>query len=109
MNCRENFKNSIGDNINRIRQQIPETTRLVVVSKQASIEQIRLAYDVGVRDFAENRLQDALIKGDLEIGKTIIKNEGIPQGKQTFGKGLKVGGNAKIGDMTIENKSNRFN
>ena len=50
-------------------------------------------------------LEDALIKGDLEMGKTTIKNEGKPQGKQTFGKGLKVGGNAKIGDMTIENKS----
>ena len=51
-------------------------------------------------------LEDALIKGDLEIGKTIIKNEGKPQGKQTFGKGLKVGGKAKIGDVAIENKSN---
>lgn len=54
--------NSICENIDRIRQEIPSTTRLIVVSKQASVAEIRIAYDAGVRDFAENRLQDALQK-----------------------------------------------
>ena len=54
--------NSICENIDRIRQQIPPSTRLIVVSKQASVAQIRIAYATGVRDFAENRLQDATFK-----------------------------------------------
>ena len=54
--------NSICLNIDRIRQEIPSTTRLIVVSKQASVDEIRIAYHTGVRDFAENRLQDALNK-----------------------------------------------
>ena len=53
---------SICNNIDRIHQQIPSTTRLIAVSKQASVAQIRTAYQAGVRDFAENRLQDALLK-----------------------------------------------
>ena len=56
------MNNSICANIDRISQQIPPSTRLIVVSKQASVAQIRLAYSTGVRDFAENRLQDALAK-----------------------------------------------
>jgi PLP dependent protein len=53
---------SISQNIKRIRQEIPATTRLIAVSKQASPKDIRIAYATGVRDFAENRLQDALVK-----------------------------------------------
>lgn len=56
------MNNSICENIDRIRQQIPPSTRLIVVSKQASVPQIRTAYSTGVRDFAENRLQDAILK-----------------------------------------------
>jgi hypothetical protein len=50
-------------------------------------------------------LENALIETDLEIGKITIENEGKPQGKQIFGKGLKVGGKTKFGDITITNKS----
>lgn len=56
------MNNSICENIDRIRQQIPPSTRLIVVSKQASVPQIRTAYSTGIRDFAENRLQDAILK-----------------------------------------------
>lgn len=35
---------------------------LVAVSKYASVEQVREAYDAGVRDFGENKVQDALEK-----------------------------------------------
>lgn len=56
------MNNSICENIDRIRQQIPPSTRVIVVSKQASVPQIRTAYSTGIRDFAENRLQDAILK-----------------------------------------------
>ena len=53
---------SIREKIEQIYQTIPATTRLIAVSKQASVAAIRTAYQAGVRDFAENRLQDALVK-----------------------------------------------
>ena len=53
---------SIREKIEQIYQTIPATTRLIAVSKQASVAAIRTAYQAGVRDFAENRLQDALAK-----------------------------------------------
>ena len=56
------MQNSICLNIDRIRQEIPSSTRLVAVSKQATAPQIRQAYAAGVKDFAENRLQVALEK-----------------------------------------------
>jgi len=48
--------------LNSIRQNLPETVRLIAVSKNVSAEAIREAYDLGVRDFAESRIQDALLK-----------------------------------------------
>ena len=56
------MENTIYANIDRIRKKIPPSTLLVAVSKQASVAEIRKAYDAGVRDFAENRLQNALLK-----------------------------------------------
>lgn len=44
------------------RQQLPATTKLIAVSKTHSVDKIRAAYDLGMRDFAENRLQEALAK-----------------------------------------------
>ncbi len=52
----------IAQRINRIREQIPEQVRLIAVTKQVSPEAIREAYEAGVRDFGENRLQEALFK-----------------------------------------------
>ncbi|MBE9167413.1 YggS family pyridoxal phosphate-dependent enzyme [Pleurocapsales cyanobacterium LEGE 06147] len=52
----------IAQRIDRIREQIPEHVRLIAVTKQVSPEAIREAYEAGVRDFAENRLQEALFK-----------------------------------------------
>ncbi|MBD2395467.1 hypothetical protein H6G11_14535 [Cyanobacterium aponinum FACHB-4101] len=49
-------------------------------------------------------LENALIE-EIETGKITMENEGKPQGKQIFGKGLKVGGKAKFGDITITNRS----
>ena len=53
---------SIAQRIERIRQAIPNSVRLVAVSKQVPAYLIREAYNPGIRDFAENRLQDALLK-----------------------------------------------
>lgn len=48
-------------------------------------------------------LEDAEIDGDLEIGNITIDIKDPPQGKQVFGKGMKIGGKAKFGDITIRN------
>ncbi len=53
---------SIAQRIERIRQEIPSSVRLVAVSKQVPASLIREAYNTGIRDFAENRLQEALLK-----------------------------------------------
>jgi len=49
-------------------------------------------------------LDNALIRGELEMGDIDINNQGKPTGKQVIGKNLKVGGNAKFGKISIENK-----
>jgi PLP dependent protein len=48
--------------IQNIRQQIPTKVRLIAVTKTVSAAGIREAYAAGIRDFGENRLQDALPK-----------------------------------------------
>lgn len=52
----------MGDRIIRFCQTIPESVRVVAVTKQASVEVMRVAYAAGVRNFGENRIQDAEIK-----------------------------------------------
>ncbi len=56
------MEKTIYANIDRIRKKIPSSTLLVAVSKQASVAEIKAAYAAGIRDFAENRLQTALLK-----------------------------------------------
>jgi PLP dependent protein len=53
---------SIEHNIEAIRRDLPPTVRLMVVSKQVSVEAIRAAYAVGIRDFGESRIQEAETK-----------------------------------------------
>ncbi len=52
----------IGQKIDSIRQQIPPNVRLIAITKQVSVEAMREAYATGIRDFGENRLQEALFK-----------------------------------------------
>jgi pyridoxal phosphate enzyme (YggS family) len=52
----------ISRKIDLIKQQIPDNINLIAVTKQASIDAMREAYAAGVRDFGENRLQEALSK-----------------------------------------------
>jgi pyridoxal phosphate enzyme (YggS family) len=53
---------SIAQRIEKIRQQIPSDVRLIAVTKQVLPTAMREAYAAGIRDFAENRLQEALSK-----------------------------------------------
>ena len=52
----------IAQKINQIRANIPEDIRLIAVTKTVSPAAMRKAYEAGIRDFGENRLQEALIK-----------------------------------------------
>jgi PLP dependent protein len=53
---------SIEHNIEAIRRDLPPAVRLMAVSKQVSVEAIRAAYAVGIRDFGESRIQEAETK-----------------------------------------------
>lgn len=53
---------TIANRIDKILTNIPANVKLVAVSKYTTTEAIRAAYDAGVRDFAESRVQDAKIK-----------------------------------------------
>ena len=53
---------SISQQINLIKQEIPDNVKLIAITKQVGIEPMREAYGAGVRDFGENRLQEALSK-----------------------------------------------
>jgi PLP dependent protein len=53
---------SIAQNIATIQQDLPAPVKLLAVTKQASVAQMREAYAVGIRDFGESRIQDAQTK-----------------------------------------------
>ena len=53
---------TITSRIDSIRQQLPASVRLIAVSKQVSAEFVREAYNCGVRDFGESRIQEAAEK-----------------------------------------------
>lgn len=51
---------SILQNISRIKSTLPDHVCLVAVTKKATIEQMMMAYQHGLRDFAENRVEQFL-------------------------------------------------
>ncbi len=55
-------RESLEQRLAQIRQTLPSTVRLIAVTKQVSVELIRLAYALGLRDFAESRIQEAAAK-----------------------------------------------
>ncbi len=60
---------SIAKKINLIKQKIPQNVKLIAITKQVSIEAMKEAYETGIRDFGENRLQEALTKQQqLKLG-----------------------------------------
>lgn len=54
--------NSIGDRIIQIKEKLPPTVRLIAVSKYATVGAIREAYNAGIRDFGESKVQEAIAK-----------------------------------------------
>ena len=52
---------SIEDNLNKIRENIANVT-LVAVSKTKPIEDLKVAYDLGQKDFGENKVQELIDK-----------------------------------------------
>lgn len=52
----------ISQQIDSIKQEISSDIELIAVTKQVSIEAMRTAYVAGIKNFAENRLQEALEK-----------------------------------------------
>lgn len=53
---------TIAENLDKIMGQIPSDIRLVAVTKKKSVAAIKEAYNYGIRDFAESRVQEALEK-----------------------------------------------
>jgi PLP dependent protein len=56
------MSSSINERITTIRSSLPDSVRLIAVTKQVSTEVMRSAYAAGVRDFAESRIQEATSK-----------------------------------------------
>lgn len=52
----------IKNNIESIRKNLPENVTLIAVSKTRSISEIQEAYNTGIRDFAENKVQELISK-----------------------------------------------
>lgn len=53
---------SVATRINRLRLEIPAYVRLIAVSKQVPVALMRQAYNAGIRDFGESKVQEALNK-----------------------------------------------
>ena len=53
---------SIRQNLEKIRQEIPDNVTLVAVSKTMPVRAIREAYGAGQRHFGENRVQEMILK-----------------------------------------------
>lgn len=52
----------ISHQIESIKLEIPPNVKLIAITKQVDAEAMREAYRAGIRDFGENRLQEALTK-----------------------------------------------
>mgnify|MGYP006422060831 CR=1 FL=1 len=59
------MSHSIAERIQKIRQTLPDHVRLIAVTKYVDTQAIRAAYDAGIRDFGESRIQDALQKQEI--------------------------------------------
>jgi pyridoxal phosphate enzyme (YggS family) len=55
---------SIKENISSILSSVPEDVHLIAVTKTRSVEEIKEAYDFGLRDFGENKVQELISKYD---------------------------------------------
>lgn len=58
----EPLTEQLAQRLAEIRATLPTGVRLIAVSKQVSVPAMRAAYSLGIRDFAENRVQEAAWK-----------------------------------------------
>ncbi|TDE10302.1 YggS family pyridoxal phosphate-dependent enzyme [Dyadobacter psychrotolerans] len=56
---------SIAQNINQIEQQLPQTTKLIAVTKTKPVMVLQETYDAGFRRFGENKVQEMTEKYNL--------------------------------------------
>lgn len=56
------MSSSIHERIIALRSSLPDSVRLIAVTKQVSPEVMRCAYAAGIRDFGESRIQEAASK-----------------------------------------------
>ncbi|GAB6170354.1 YggS family pyridoxal phosphate-dependent enzyme [Clostridium carnis] len=56
---------NIEENIKAIIQKIPEDVKLVAVSKTKPLEDLEKAYEFGIRDFGENKVQELIYKEEI--------------------------------------------
>lgn len=54
--------NEIAERLQKIQRRIPQDVRLVAVTKTFPANIVRAAYAAGIREFAENKVQEALAK-----------------------------------------------
>ena len=52
----------ISQKIDSIKGEIPQDVELIAITKQVGVEPMREAYAAGIKNFGENRLQEALTK-----------------------------------------------
>lgn len=57
----------IAARLNEINRSIPKSVKLIAVTKTFSADIVRAAYAYGIRDFAENKVQEAISK-QAELG-----------------------------------------
>lgn len=50
------------ERIHHVQAAIPESVKLIAVTKQVPVELMQVAYEAGIRDFGESRIQDAAVK-----------------------------------------------
>lgn len=62
MNGSDNF--SLSERIAAIRRTLPDSVRLIAVTKQVPVSLMRQAYAAGIRDFGESKVQSAIAKQD---------------------------------------------
>lgn len=58
-------KLDINDNLIKVKSDIPKEVTFVAVTKTRSIDEIKVVYEAGIRDFAENKVQDLVEKYDV--------------------------------------------
>ena len=53
---------TIAKRLEQVYQTLPNSVRLIAVTKQVPVELMRVAYEFGIRDFGESRIQEAEAK-----------------------------------------------